>query len=1154
MTKLKIITWNISGICDKNKFYELCVVLKVWIAKDITNGLCAQEHNLDPARRDEYFRTANDLGLHLAIGFSTSPCHRGGALILSCRKSMPLSKIIHEDPQLVRAQYDFNGDIQDVASVYAPSEPLKRVDFFSHLKTRLSALTIAGGDWNCVPDVTLDVKGKNQLSYPNVGARQLGTVMGAWSLIDYRREQLGTDFEYTRKGTDETTVITRIDRWYLPTGPAHANYLWDIHPRNDLVISTTVKDHLPLVLTIEPVEGERGHERSTIREDLCCNPWIQGKIKEITLVAHQGNGPKVNKWCKAMRMIADWLLDETEKKKKKERIEERAIRAQLTITMGKINAEGPTKHNTDTENRLKTELYNLQHPEAPHLASAAKAKSMTDRSEACTFPFFKTYKDISKQSWINEINVTIWEEDVEAGQPKTTPVVTGTVKKPALISGELAKYYIHLFCEKKIVKHDKDAILRRLKKKAIQPTSADNLERDVEDEEVRKVMDNLPMGKQAGPHRVPNGVFRCMSAFFAPYMAAIIRDTANGKAALPPHFLEGDICVLYKKKGRLEPTNYRPLTMLNTDYKVFTKVLANRLKTVVHEFVSNMQKGFVPDVFIAECTMALTMIENWVNEEPTERQGAFLFLDMEKAFDRVSYQFLTESMVTLGFGPKFCRLVGSMYNTDKPPRRRVFANGYYSEWFPIKSGVAQGCPLSPLLFLIVAEGLKISLDMEHKFKGIRIGGKYYKLSQFADDTTLIFGSLSELIHAEEGILRWCRATGMRENKSKREGLAMGRFREQHLAPGTQGPRPDITTLPPNVDWKEEGDYATCLGVPIGNDLDTEKWWRKKLASVENLSKKWTGLFRNGYFGRNLVVQAMFLGRLRYWLYSVPMSKVVCAMVQDDADTLWWSKEPVIGGEKKRFRRFVGKQTAIGPRVKGGLGNVDWFSHVQSFMSSWITRYVDAADSQWKNLLDTFVLYDQRGKRRFPEGRGIFYANISKYDQYAILKNIPRRAVYIKECIRAHFKLEIQPNLQPYEDMPDTLPSEPFFRSHRFNLGIPKKDQEYYYTKLGISRMADLVHPKTRMVRTPQQWAHLVLRRGMEETRWTGHLAEHATWALGDDVAKNAAIDRANTLCAIVRKIPPGILAWLEVHMQMSAPKADELRCMLGTDGWMSVGG
>ena len=54
-----------------------------------------------------------------------------------------------------------------------------------------------------------------------------------------------------------------------------------------------------------------------------------------------------------------------------------------------------------------------------------------------------------------------------------------------------------------------------------------------------------------------------------------------------------------------------------------------------------------------------------------------------------------------------------------------------------------------------------------------------------------------------------------------------------------------------------------LGVPIGNELDHEKWWEKKLEAVRELSKRWGGLFRTGYFGRNLVVQAMFLGRLRY---------------------------------------------------------------------------------------------------------------------------------------------------------------------------------------------------------------------------------------------------------------------------------------------------
>ena len=96
-----------------------------------------------------------------------------------------------------------------------------------------------------------------------------------------------------------------------------------------------------------------------------------------------------------------------------------------------------------------------------------------------------------------------------------------------------------------------------------------------------------------------------------------------------------------------------------------------------------------------------------------------------------------------------------------------------------------------MLFLIVAEGLKISLDMQRGFRGIRVGGKYYKLSQFADDTTLILGDLDQLEHAEEGILRWCRATGMRENKSKREGLAMGMYRQQNL--------------PPDIDWKGEGE-------------------------------------------------------------------------------------------------------------------------------------------------------------------------------------------------------------------------------------------------------------------------------------------------------------------------------------------------------------
>ena len=69
---------------------------------------------------------------------------------------------------------------------------------------------------------------------------------------------------------------------------------------------------------------------------------------------------------------------------------------------------------------------------------------------------------------------------------------------------------------------------------------------------------------------------------------------ANCTGTLPKHFLQGDISMLYKKDDREDPRNYRPITLLNSDYKIFTKVLARRMAKVVHEFVAECQKGFVP--------------------------------------------------------------------------------------------------------------------------------------------------------------------------------------------------------------------------------------------------------------------------------------------------------------------------------------------------------------------------------------------------------------------------------------------------------------------------------------------------------------------------------------------------------------------------------
>ena len=180
---------------------------------------------------------------------------------------------------------------------------------------------------------------------------------------------------------------------------------------------------------------------------------------------------------------------------------------------------------------------------------------------------------------------------------------------------------------------------------------------------------------------------------------------------------------------------------------------------------------------------------------------------MEKAFDRCSWEFMLTGMKRMGFGKNFIQMIKMMYDEDNSPKRRIYANGYYSEWFSIQSGVAQGCPVSPLLFLIIAQGLAVAIK-EAGIEGIKINGIESILSQFADDTTVFLRNWSELRRVSIPIQKWCNATAMRENAAKREALAMGSYRKRK-------PPRDLR----QIAWAKEGEWIKSLGVPIGNDLD-----------------------------------------------------------------------------------------------------------------------------------------------------------------------------------------------------------------------------------------------------------------------------------------------------------------------------------------------
>ena len=247
------------------------------------------------------------------------------------------------------------------------------------------------------------------------------------------------------------------------------------------------------------------------------------------------------------------------------------------------------------------------------------------------------------------------------------------------------------------------------------------------------------------------------------------------------------------------------------------RILTRRMNEAVVQFVSSPQNGFVPDSFLPENIALLKLIQAYVEEE--DMDAYFVFLDMEKAFDRCSWDFLNAALPEIGFNEGFCKYVRLMYSHDHPPQRQLYVNGYLGPKFPLESGVAQGCPLSPLLFLLITEPLTRLFQNSPRdptdptcLHGVTIDNIRHLISQYADDTTLILRPGDET-QAQRILDTWTQGTAMAENANKREGQLLGKLnRERARAP---------TGVIEGNKWLVDGDTIRALGAPMGNNFDEE---------------------------------------------------------------------------------------------------------------------------------------------------------------------------------------------------------------------------------------------------------------------------------------------------------------------------------------------
>ena len=108
----------------------------------------------------------------------------------------------------------------------------------------------------------------------------------------------------------------------------------------------------------------------------------------------------------------------------------------------------------------------------------------------------------------------------------------------------------------------------------------------------------------------------------------------------------------------------------------------------------------------------------------------FLFVDFEKAFDFLEWNFIIKSLENFDFGPDFIKWVQTFYNSTSSC---FINNRHISQYFQIERGVGQGDPLSPYLFIICIELLYIAIRQNDQIKEIKIAENEIKLLQFADD-------------------------------------------------------------------------------------------------------------------------------------------------------------------------------------------------------------------------------------------------------------------------------------------------------------------------------------------------------------------------------------------------------------------------------------
>ena len=764
---MKISTWNSNGL-NQLKADWLLTYLKT--NSDVVVFALQETHCQD----DNAFPQAiKDIKLNYTVIHSPpidGDTYAGIMLIISKEFKIETQQIVIDGRVMyVRLESVIYGSNLDVVVVYG--YPSGRQPYIKQVTDAIDPLTptVLLGDFNYVTDPK-DRSDNIMNDYDKAQANISNPVFEALGLDDAFRLRHGDKIDYSFKRQSES----RIDRIYV-NEPLQGK----IKDCKYKQVLGRERDHRMVeVNVIEEIELGKGYWKfntSLLRDDIYTQ-LIKGTIAEAKLELNNGEWDNIEEWWEYLKMLLrtvtiDYCKDKEEKRKD-----------YMAVLYRKITIlENDLFYNIDKE-KTETELSEVK----KQIEKEEQRKAEGHRIRA-RVPNFETEEGniaylSQMEKWQSGRNLIYALKDNQDNIKLGTQNVLNIAHE----------FYKDLFTSQPMDEQAQNEILSKLDKQVPEPLKI-KFEQEITIEELTDSVRKMANGKSPGSDGFPAEFWKFFWKDIENEFKSLV-DWIYTTGKLTNSMSGAIIRLLYKKGDRLDVKNYRPISLINADYKIISKSIATRMSSVLPHII-DMDQTCVPGRKISDNLHVLRDVVQYCNGNNID--GALLFLDQEKCFDRVEHSFMLKVMQQMGYGNNFIKWVSIFYNQVFS---RVLINGTMSDLIPIGRGTRQGDAPSSLIYVMVAEVLACQIRKNTEIKGISIDGVEKKIGGYADDTQCFVSKVESLGPLLGEIRLFERSSGAKLNQQKTEGLWLGTWRG----------RPD---KPYGFTWKST--RIKVLGVWIG---------------------------------------------------------------------------------------------------------------------------------------------------------------------------------------------------------------------------------------------------------------------------------------------------------------------------------------------------